>query len=178
MPGRGNSSIFVTSYKFRREMVITLRLTFVTLLATAFTFTSAQDHQAHSKHQGSRPVNVEPQPFISHAARIAEALNFAGSSLSIRDQKKLKQLQQQKPSAQTVAEVQKIFDPYCLAIVNINAESRVKVDRGPAESKLTQAGWTIFLVKVYPSPAHRHRPGTACCRAPPRPSARARWPGD
>jgi hypothetical protein len=45
--------------------------------------------------------------------------------------------------------VQEILDPYCLAMVEINPEARVKVTRGPTEAKLTQWGWTSFLVKVH-----------------------------
>jgi hypothetical protein len=44
--------------------------------------------------------------------------------------------------------VQEILDPYCLAIVNINPESRVKVLRGAAKPRLIQNGWVSYLVKV------------------------------
>jgi hypothetical protein len=108
---------------------------------------SAQ-HEDHSKNAHRKAIQVEPQPLLAHALRISEALNFAGSALSDADEKKLKQLQKQKPSAQIVEEVQRILDPYCIAFVDINPEARVKVEKGPAELKLTQGGWTIFLVKV------------------------------
>ena len=109
---------------------------------------TAQHHENHSKAGNKKSVNVEPQPLLAHAIRISEALNFAGSALSDADQKKLKQLQKQKPSAQIIEQVQQILDPYCIAYVDINPEARVKVEKGAAEPKLTQGGWTIFLVKV------------------------------
>lgn len=34
-------------------------------------------------------------------------------------------------------------------MVSINPEARVKVSRGPASARLTQGGWTSFLVKVH-----------------------------
>ncbi len=46
------------------------------------------------------------------------------------------------------AELEKILDPYALAIVDINAESRVKVDPGPATPELMEGGTRLFLVKV------------------------------
>jgi hypothetical protein len=45
--------------------------------------------------------------------------------------------------------VQEILDPYCLAIIDINPESRVKVTQGSAQPTLIQEGWTTFLVKVH-----------------------------
>jgi hypothetical protein len=109
--------------------------------------TRAQHHEDH-KAPTKKVIKVEPQPLLSHALRISEALSFAGSALSDGDANKLKQLQKQKPSAQIIEDVQRILDPYCLAYVDINPEARVKVEKGAADPKLTQGGWTIFLVKV------------------------------
>ena len=91
---------------------------------------TAQHHENHSKAGNKKSVNVEPQPLLAHAIRISEALNFAGSALSDADQKKLKQLKKQKPSAQIIEQVQQILDPYCIAYVDINPEARVKVEKG------------------------------------------------
>ncbi len=125
----------------------TLQIIFIHCFLFLSLFIKAQ-HQNHSDHANKKAVNTEPQPLLSHALRISEALSFAGSALSDQDQTRLKALQHQKPSQQVVEEIQSILDPYCLAVVDINAEARVKVDRGAAEAKLTQNGWTIFLVKV------------------------------
>lgn len=53
-----------------------------------------------------------------------------------------------KDQAMTLAEIQKRFDPLCLAAVTINPESRVSVDGGIASPELVQNEWTCFLVKV------------------------------
>lgn len=92
---------------------------------------------------------VEPQPLLAQAIRLKEALSFLGSSLSKEDEKHLEQLQNGLLSPETVEAVQHILDPYCLAMVNINPEARVKVARGPAVAELMQNGWTSFLVKVH-----------------------------
>ena len=93
--------------------------------------------------------NVESQPLVSQAIRLADALSFLGSSLAAEDINELKALQNKTVGPETTKRIQDILDPYCLALVSINPESRVKVDRGPAKAKLTQGGWTSFLVKVH-----------------------------
>ena len=92
---------------------------------------------------------VEPQPLLAQALRLDEALSFLGSSLSTEDRKRLKALRNKTLGKETIKLVQEILDPYCLAMVEINPEARVKVIRGPAQPKLSQWGWTSFLVKVH-----------------------------
>ena len=94
-------------------------------------------------------TDMEPQPFLAQAGRLQEALSFLGSSLSEEDVRQLKALQQKVPDQQTITQIQRILDPYCLAMVSINPEARVKVTRGPAPAKLIQGGWKSFLVKVH-----------------------------
>ncbi|HEY6975599.1 MAG TPA: hypothetical protein VH396_04880 [Chitinophagaceae bacterium] len=92
---------------------------------------------------------VEPQPLLAQAIRLNDALSFLGSALSKEDAQKLKALQDKPLTPETSQSVQNILDPYCLAMVDINPEARVKVLRGPANAKLIQGGWTSFLVKVH-----------------------------
>ena len=40
-------------------------------------------------------------------------------------------------------------DPYCVAEVTVNPESRVKVRAAPGPKELMQSGWRTFLVKVH-----------------------------
>lgn len=107
-----------------------------------------QEHGHHSERQKHIVSRVEPQPLLSHALRLKEALSFIGSSLSVSDQRKLEALKRRPLSVETIKGIQDIFDPYCLAEVNINPEARVKTERGNAEAKLVAGGWTSFLVKV------------------------------
>ena len=106
----------------------------------------------HPAHHASTSQNiisgVEPQPLLAQAIRLREALSFLGSSLQAEDEKRLLALQQQPLTQQVVNDVQHILDPYCLAFININPETRVKVTRGPAKAKLIQGGWVSFLVRV------------------------------
>lgn len=91
---------------------------------------------------------VEPQPLLSQAGRLADALSFLGSSLSPEDLSKLDQLKSRKPDSSITRAVQNILDPYCLAVVHINPEARVMATRGRAKAILIQGGWTSFLIKV------------------------------
>lgn len=92
---------------------------------------------------------VEPQPLLAQAVRLQEALSFLGSSLSKKDAERLKQLKEETLLPEVTKTIQEILDPYCLALVSINPEARVKVERGLVKAKLMQAGWTTFLIKVH-----------------------------
>src|SRR5215471_15800359 len=78
---------------------------------------------------------VEPQPLLAQAIRLNDALSFLGSSLSKEDAQRLKTLQNSPLTQETSQLLQNILDPYCLAMVDINPEARVKVLRGPANAK-------------------------------------------
>ena len=91
---------------------------------------------------------VEVQPLVAHAMRLGEALSFMGNILAPQDVKRLQALKDALPSADTGLAIQGLLDPYCLALVEINPETRVKVLRGPAGAELVQGGWRSFLVKV------------------------------
>lgn len=102
----------------------------------------------HESHTGGN-AKVEAQPLLAQAIRLQEALNFLGSDISEEDTKRLQALQHNVPDEETTKTIQEILDPYCIAIVSINPEARVKVSRGEAPAKLIQGGWTSFLVKIH-----------------------------
>lgn len=119
------------------------------LAVLSLTLTSTAQHPNHDvTAQANVSPAIEPQPLLAQAIRLRDALSFLGSSLSTEDEKRLTGLQHKSPSHEVVQQIQQILDPYCLAIVNINPEARVKVERGPAKAQLMQMGWTSFLVKV------------------------------
>jgi hypothetical protein len=119
----------------------------------AFIFLStalyAQHHTASPTDKLNTITDVEPQPLLAQAVRLKEALSFLGSSLSKEDEQRLTALQHQPLTRETAVQIQNILDPYCLAMININPESRVKVFRGPAKAQLIQNGWVSYLVKVH-----------------------------
>jgi hypothetical protein len=93
--------------------------------------------------------DVAPQPLLAQAIRLNDALSYLGSSLAKEDARILIGLQDKAFTEETSKRIQAVLDPYCLALVDINSESRVKVMKGPALAKLSQDGWTSFLVKVH-----------------------------
>src|SRR5579859_3595975 len=92
---------------------------------------------------------VEHQPLAAQVLRLIEALQILGEPLPKNEVGQLQQLAaatSAKPAA--VAQMQKILDRHCLVGVNINPESRVKAQEGPAKPELIEQGWRSFLVKV------------------------------
>jgi hypothetical protein len=108
-------------------------------------------HEHHQVSTGAIPIiaQVEPQPFMANAARIDEAMTFVGNPFPVDVSKEIKALQSKAYDAKTVQRVQELLDPYCLAFVQINPESRVKVHQGAATPLLMQEGWTSYLIKVH-----------------------------
>jgi hypothetical protein len=94
-------------------------------------------------------AGIEAQPLVAQARRHLEALELLGAPLAPADQQRLRAAFGLEDEAQTVRIIQEVLDPYCLAGVNINPESRVKVTQGPAPPILDQGGWRVFLVKAH-----------------------------
>lgn len=118
-------------------------------IVLGFPLLIAAQHPAHHAPADQKYISdVEPQPLLAQAIRLKEALSFLGSALSPEDEQRLTALQSRPLTQQTSNDIQAILDPYCLAFININPETRVKVERGPANAKLIQDGWVSFLVKV------------------------------
>jgi hypothetical protein len=117
------------------------------LLAVFLPLMLLGQHDQHTSHTVA--ADVEPQPLLAQAMRLQEALAFSGNALPSADAEKLKALGRAPLSKETVAQIQSVLDPYCLNVVHINPEGRVKVDRGAAKAVLAQGGWTAFLVKIH-----------------------------
>ena len=112
------------------------------LLVSIFNSFSIGQHQDHHpKEDALITAGIEPQPLLAQAIRLKEALSFLGSSLTSADEKRLAELQLKPHNQETVKQIQKILDPYCLVTIDINPESRVKVGRGAAKASLIQNGW-------------------------------------
>jgi len=97
----------------------------------------------------SKVEKIEAQPLIAQVKRLIEAMDYLGAPIDGADKQTLQTAMNQKDAALAIAEIQKALDKYCLFDVNINQESRVKVDQGPARAELVEQGWRTFLVKVH-----------------------------
>jgi hypothetical protein len=91
---------------------------------------------------------VEWQPLAAQVARLFEALDYLGSPVSTELQDSFQKLRDSGGGEAAAEEIQKLLDPLCLLLVEINPESRVKVTAGAAAPELVEHGWRQFLVKV------------------------------
>lgn len=92
---------------------------------------------------------VEFQPLAAQAARVAQALEIIGEPLPKADAAALQKLiTAPSGGAAQVEAIQKILDRHALVGIEINPESRVKAQQGPAAARLMEQGWRAFLVKV------------------------------
>src|SRR5690349_15565714 len=103
----------------------------INIKATVLIFASLSAVAQHEHHQTTSAIaGLEPQPLLAQALRLKEALSFLGSSLSTADAKRLEELKTKTLNTESINTIQQILDPYCLAVVSINPEARVKVARG------------------------------------------------
>ncbi|HYY72097.1 MAG TPA: CehA/McbA family metallohydrolase, partial [Candidatus Bathyarchaeia archaeon] len=111
----------------------------------AFVLTLAQNSCAQNVEQTPK---VALQPLAQQVRQVEEALSFLGQPLVAADAQRINAAMGRPDEAAAVEELERVLDQYALAIVTINAESRVKVEVGPAKPELEQEGTRIFLVKV------------------------------
>jgi hypothetical protein len=93
-------------------------------------------------------TRVPLQPFAQQVRQVETSLAYLGQPLAQNDGDAINQAIGNANEAAAIDRLEQILDKYTLAIVDINAESRVKVQPGPAKPELVEAGARIFLVKV------------------------------
>jgi len=118
------------------------------VVALEFTFILAGP-MVHAEDTSQVVTGVERQPFVAATRRLVEAMDFAGAPFSGVVRKQIGDAAAMPEDKDAIKQLQRILDPLCLAFVNINAESRVKVAEGPVKKELMQQGWRAFLIKVH-----------------------------
>src|SRR4029077_14527599 len=93
-------------------------------------------------------TRVPLQPFAQQVRQVETSLAYLGQPLAQNDADAINQAVGNTNEAAAIERQEQILDKYTLAIVDINAESRVKAQPGPAKPELVEAGARIFLVKV------------------------------
>ena len=73
----------------------------------------------------SETPRVALQPLAQHVRQVQEALSFLGQPLLAADTQRINAAMGLSDEAVAVTELQRVLDQYALAIVTINAESRV-----------------------------------------------------
>lgn len=117
-------------------------------LGMVFLFCSAAAAQeaAHQHPPATPPVAL--QPLAQQVRQLEEALNYLGQPLPPASRKRINDAIGDPDQAAAVTRLEAALDPYVLATVDINPESRVKVEQGAARPDLVEAGTRLFLVKV------------------------------
>ena len=109
-------------------------------------FGACAQEAVHQHGTAAPPVPL--QPLAQQVRQLEDALNFLGQPLPAADRRRINDAIANADEGAAVAELQAVLDPYVLANVDINPESRVKVEQGAAKPELVEAGARLFLVKV------------------------------
>ena len=88
------------------------------------------------------------QPLGETVTQVLAALDYLGKPLGTASTAAVKAAVSTPDADGTAAAIQKALDPHCLAAINVNPESRVKLKPGPVKPLLVESGWTVFLVKI------------------------------
>ncbi|HLY63101.1 MAG TPA: CehA/McbA family metallohydrolase [Terriglobia bacterium] len=95
-------------------------------------------------------TQVEYQPLAAQVVRVLDALANIGDPLPAVDATELRRLSNGAANtSESIRDIQKILDRHCLVGVEINPESRIRVEQGAARPELAEQGWRAFLVKVH-----------------------------
>jgi hypothetical protein len=97
---------------------------------------------------GAAQTKISLQPFAQHVRQVETTLAYLGQPLTQKDHEAINLAIAEADEAAAVRRLEQILDNYTLAIVDINPESRVKVQAGAAKAELVESGTRIFLVKV------------------------------
>lgn len=74
-------------------------------------------------------TGVEAQPLVAQIKRLVEAREFSGEPFSETTRKVLAEAMALPDPERASVGIQKMLDPHCLFVIQINPESRVKVAR-------------------------------------------------
>jgi hypothetical protein len=105
---------------------------------------SAQD----ATHQHTTAAPVPLQPLAQQVRQLEEALQYLGQPLPVADQRRIHDAIANPDEAAAVRQLEAVLDAHVLLTVDVNPESRVKVEEGSAKPGLVEAGTRLFLVKV------------------------------
>jgi hypothetical protein len=91
---------------------------------------------------------VDLQPFALAARQYELALEYLGQPLPAADRAAINAAINETDERAAVRQLEAVLDKHAIAIVEINPESRVKVEQGAAKPDLVEGGTRVFLVKV------------------------------
>jgi hypothetical protein len=103
---------------------------------------------AQDTHQHTATAPVPLQPLAQQVRQLADALAYLGQPLPAADARRIHEAIANPDEAAAVRQLETVLDQHVLFTVDINPESRVKVEEGAAKPELVEAGTRLFLVRV------------------------------
>jgi hypothetical protein len=103
---------------------------------------------AQDAHQHAAPAPIPLQPLAQQVRQLEEALTYLGQPFAAADLRRIHEAVANPDEAAAVRTLESILDTHVLLTVDINPESRVKVEEGTAKPELVEAGARLFLVKI------------------------------
>src|SRR5215471_10177400 len=103
---------------------------------------------AQETHQHSPAAPIALQPLAQQVRQLEEALTYLGQPFGDADLRRIHEAIANPDEAAAVHALETILDAHVLLTVDINPESRVKVEEGTAKPELVEAGTRLFLVKI------------------------------
>jgi hypothetical protein len=101
-----------------------------------------------ARAQSAGTPQVPLQPFADQVRQLESTMSFLGQPLEPSSQEAIDAAFANPDPQPAVTQAAAVLDKYAIAVVTINAESRVSVQRGDAAPDLIQGGTRLFLVKV------------------------------
>ncbi len=114
-------------------------------------------------NQIEKPRVVPIQPLLSQVHRLSEALEIVGRPLTKDAMERVSEIKKLNDPALVLSAIQELFDPFCIAEVDVAPTGAPKVTPGRASPKLLEQGWRTFLVKVI---NRHHRTGRLFVESP------------
>src|SRR6266699_2172257 len=99
-------------------------------------------------HQHATAPPIPLQPLAQQVRQLEEAMTYLGQPFGAADLRRIHDAIANPDEAAAVHALESILDAHVLLTVDINPESRVKVEEGTAKPELVEAGTRLFLVKV------------------------------
>src|SRR5580765_8818455 len=91
-------------------------------------------------HDHSPSAAIPLQPLAQQVRQLEEAMTYLGQPFDAADLRRIHEAIANPDEAAAARTLESILDAHALLIVDINPESRVKVEEGAAKAELVEAG--------------------------------------
>ena len=116
----------------------------MTRISAACSFVAALGVIANAQQVQLPSLAVPLQPLAQQVRQMETALSYLGQPFSADELAHIDEAIKDAQESEAVKRLQSVLDPHVLAVVQINPESRVKVEQGPAKPELVESGTRVF----------------------------------